>query len=72
MGDKPLLPEPEPTRAEVARRRVRDAAQAAVPGVPLRRAILFLAIGVALALNLPWLGIPALLALALTDQVVAL
>jgi hypothetical protein len=70
MGDVPVRPEPEPepTRAE----RVNAAVEAIVPGVSPRRAILFVAIGVALALNLPALGFAALLALALTDQVVAL
>lgn len=68
MGDVPIRPEPEPepTPAE----RVNAAVEAIVPGVPVRRAILFLLIGLALGLNVPALGFVALLALALTDQLV--
>lgn len=70
LGDVAVRPEPEPepTPAE----RVNDVFERIVPGVPVRRAILFFLIGVALALNVPALGFVALLALALTDQVVAL
>lgn len=70
MGDVPVRPEPEPTPTPVER--VNAVAEAIVPGVPVRRAILFALIGAALALNLPALGFVALLALALTDQVVPL
>ena len=75
MGEVPQPPEEEQTRTEVARERVNAATREFMTGDPagrLRRPILFLIVGTALALNLPALGLAALLILALTDQVVAL
>jgi len=84
MGDVPYPiepPAPEPTTAERVNESARVAAVAtaraitiaiAGEGSPIRRPLLFIVTGVALALNLPALGFAALLALALTDAVVAL
>lgn len=80
MGDVPLPPAPEPADDFAAklvdlRDRLDDASRVAMTATSqgsLRRPILFVAIGIALVLNVPALGIVALLALALTDQVVPL
>ncbi len=82
MGDVPFPPEVEPGKDEVfaaklilLRNKLDDAARVTLTSDPrgrLRRPVLFVLIGVALALNVPALGITALLALALTDQVVEL
>lgn len=72
MGDVPTPPEVEPTPTNAER--VNAAIEAVMPGVKPRRAILFVLVGLGLALGgvFAALGIMALLALALTDQVVAL
>lgn len=80
MGDVPVLPEPEPQpefadKLVALRDRLDEAARVGVTAEPrgsLRRPILFVLVGLGLVLNLPALGIVALLALALTDQVVPL
>lgn len=81
MGDVVAKPEPEEQDAEFAdklvdlRDRLDDAARVALVGdraANIRRPVLFVVIGLALALNLPPVGIVALLALAYTDQVVPL
>ncbi len=81
MGDVPILPEPEAEpdpfaeRLVALRDRLDDGVRVGLTADragSLRRPILFVLIGVALVLNLPAVGIVALLALALTDQVVAL
>lgn len=82
MPDVPIQPTPAPTRAERTREsltemaaRAEEGARAALTGDSagrLRRPILFIVVGLALVLNLPALGLVALLLLVYTDQVVPL
>lgn len=75
MGDKPILPEPDPTQGEVVRKAVADTAHyaltAGASSVSVRRVVLFLVVAAGVALALPIVALPALLLLALTDHVVA-
>lgn len=83
MGDVPIQPEPEPEVSEARealvalRDRLNDAARVGLTADSagsLRRPVLFVLVGVGLALGglFAVVGIVALLALALTDQVVTL
>lgn len=82
MPDVPIPPKPTPTRAEQTREsltemaaRVEEGARVALTGETdgrLRRPILFVLVGIALVLNLPALGLVALILLVYTDQVVPL
>lgn len=82
MPDVPFPPAPEPTKTDRTVAAIQDAlarteegARAALTGDSagrLRRPILFVIVGIALALNLPVVGLVALLLLVYTDQVVPL
>ena len=82
MPDVPIKPPAPPTKAERTATalsemaaRVEEGARAALTGDPagrLRRPVLFIIVGLALALGWPALGLVALLLLALTDAVVPL
>jgi hypothetical protein len=79
VGDVPVQPEEEPEVSEyreklvALRNRLDDGVRTTVAGStvePVRRPVLMTLIGVALVLNIPVLGIVALLAIVYTDRVV--